>query len=62
MVRWLRGHLRMTGYHRTNEHFQCKNGLLYATPLMLVLIPELSDVISPRIHPGYLRRDIDELC
>ncbi|STJ84535.1 putative pH-induced membrane-bound redox modulator [Escherichia coli] len=34
-----------------NEHFFVrKNGLLYATPLMLVLIlVELSDVISPWI-------------
>ncbi len=43
LVRWLRGHLRMID----NEHFFVrKNGLLYATPLMLVLIlVELSDVI-----------------
>ncbi|EFG1227568.1 TerC family membrane protein Alx [Escherichia albertii] len=46
LVRWLRGHLRMT-YTIDNEHFFVrKNGLLYATPLMLVLIlVELSDVI-----------------
>lgn len=46
LVRWIRSHLRMTDKIE-NEHFVVrKNGLLYATPLLLVLIlVELSDVI-----------------
>ncbi|WP_054178220.1 TerC family protein [Trabulsiella odontotermitis] len=46
LVRWLRSHLRLTDKIE-NEHFIVrKNGLLYATPLLLVLIlVELSDVI-----------------
>ncbi len=42
---WLRGHLRMTDTIDNEHFFVRKNGLLYATPLMLVLIVELSDVI-----------------
>ncbi|EMD5410798.1 TerC family protein [Salmonella enterica] len=46
MVRWLRGHLRMTDTIENDRFFVRKNGLLYATPLLLVLIMvELSDVI-----------------
>ncbi|EEZ9593817.1 TerC family membrane protein Alx [Escherichia coli] len=46
LVRWLRGHLRMTDTIDNGHFFVRKNGLLYATPLMLVLIlVELSDVI-----------------
>ncbi|EBF8075395.1 TerC family protein [Salmonella enterica subsp. enterica] len=46
MVRWLRGHLRMTDTIENEHFFVRKNGLLYATPLLLVLIMvELSDVI-----------------
>ncbi|EHF6043371.1 TerC family protein [Salmonella enterica] len=46
MVRWLRGHLRMTDTIENEYFFVRKNGLLYATPLLLVLIMvELSDVI-----------------
>ncbi len=47
LVRWLRGRLRSGPDTIDNEHFFVrKNGLLYATPLMLVLIlVELSDVI-----------------
>lgn len=46
MVRWLRGHLRMTDTIESERFFVRKNGLLYATPLLLVLIMvELSDVI-----------------
>ncbi|MEJ8910284.1 TerC family membrane protein Alx [Escherichia coli] len=46
LVRWLRGHLRMTDTIDNEHFFVRKNGLLYATPLMLVLIlVELSDVI-----------------
>lgn len=46
MVRWLRGHLRMTDTIENERFFVRKNCLLYATPLLLVLIMvELSDVI-----------------
>ncbi|HAE1792141.1 TPA_asm: TerC family protein [Salmonella enterica subsp. enterica serovar Ank] len=46
MVRCLRGHLRMTDTIENEHFFVRKNGLLYATPLLLVLIMvELSDVI-----------------
>ncbi|ENP4617674.1 TerC family protein [Salmonella enterica] len=46
MVRWLRGHLRMTDTIENERFFVRKNDLLYATPLLLVLIMvELSDVI-----------------
>ncbi len=46
MVRWLRGHLRMTDTIDNEHFFVRKNGLLYATPLLLVLIMvEFSDVI-----------------
>lgn len=46
MVRWLRGHLRMTDAIENEHFFVRKNGLLYATPLLLVLIMvEFSDVI-----------------
>ncbi|EJR6064432.1 TerC family protein [Salmonella enterica subsp. enterica serovar Infantis] len=46
MVRWLRGHLRMTDTIENEHFFVRKNGLLYATPVLLVLIMvEFSDVI-----------------
>lgn len=46
MVRWIRGHLRMTDTIENEHFFVRKNGLLYATPLLLVLIMvEFSDVI-----------------
>ncbi|EGB3247654.1 TerC family protein [Salmonella enterica] len=48
MVRWLRGHLRMTDTIENEHFFVRKNGLLYATPLLLVLVlimVEFSDVI-----------------
>ncbi|ECX5448568.1 TerC family protein [Salmonella enterica] len=46
MVRWLHGHLRMTDTIENEHFFVRKNGLLYATPLLLVLIMvEFSDVI-----------------
>ena len=46
VVRWLRSHLRMTDSIDSEHFFVRKNGLLYATPLLLVLIlVELSDVI-----------------
>ncbi|MFC0140726.1 TerC family protein [Erwinia mallotivora] len=46
VVRWLRKHLRMTDDLEGEQFFIRRNGLLYATPLLLVLIMvELSDVI-----------------
>ncbi len=46
LVRWLRGHLRMTENLAGERFFIRKNGVLFATPLLLVLIlVELSDVI-----------------
>lgn len=46
LVRWLCGHLRMTDTIENEHFFVRKKGLLYATPLLLVLIlVELSDVI-----------------
>ncbi|MCA6939865.1 TerC family protein [Pectobacterium polaris] len=46
MVRWLRSHLRMTDSIENEKFFVRRNGILYATPLFLVLIMvEISDVI-----------------
>ncbi|EMH4163382.1 TerC family protein [Pluralibacter gergoviae] len=46
LIRWLRGHLRMTDNIEGEHFFVRRSGLLYATPLLLVLIlVELSDVI-----------------
>ena len=46
VVRWLRSHLRMTDNIEGEKFFVRRNGLQYATPLLLVLIMvELSDVI-----------------
>ncbi|QWA11850.1 TerC family protein [Sodalis ligni] len=46
LVRWLRGHLRMTDQLQGERFFIRRNGLLFATPLLLVLIlVEFSDVI-----------------
>jgi TerC family integral membrane protein len=46
LVRWLRGHLRMTDSIENEHFFVRKKGVLFATPLLLVLIMvELSDVI-----------------
>ncbi|QTF10067.1 TerC family protein [Brenneria izadpanahii] len=46
MVRWLRGHLRMTDSIENDKFFVRRSGLLYVTPLFLVLIlVEISDVI-----------------
>ncbi|GAB7197206.1 TerC family protein [Dickeya oryzae] len=46
VVRWLRGHLRMTDTLQGDRFFIRQNGLLYATPLFLVLVMvEISDVI-----------------
>lgn len=46
IVKWLRNHLRITDNLEGERFFVRRNGLLFATPLMLVLIlVELSDVI-----------------
>lgn len=46
LVRWLRGHLRMTDSIENDKFFVRRSGLLYVTPLFLVLIlVEISDVI-----------------
>ncbi|AOV98038.1 hypothetical protein A9798_14485 [Edwardsiella hoshinae] len=46
LVRWLRRHLRMTDRIESEHFFTRRNGVLFATPLLLVLIlVELSDVI-----------------
>ncbi|GKW40744.1 TerC family protein [Pectobacterium parvum] len=46
LVRWLRSHLRMTDSIENEKFFVRRNGILYATPLFLVLIMvEISDVI-----------------
>ncbi|MGY0163385.1 TerC family protein [Edwardsiella tarda] len=46
LVRWLRRHLRMTDRIESEHLFTRRNGVLFATPLLLVLIlVELSDVI-----------------
>ena len=46
LVRWIRSHLRMTDKIESERFFTRKNGVLIATPLLLVLIlVELSDVI-----------------
>lgn len=46
LVRWLRSHLRLTDRLSGQRFFVRQNGLLYATPLLLVLIlVELSDVL-----------------
>lgn len=46
VIRWIRGHLRMTDELHGEKFFVRRNGILFATPLLLVLIMvELSDVI-----------------
>ncbi len=46
LVRWIRSHLRMTDKIESERFFTRKNGVLFATPLLLMLIlVELSDVI-----------------
>ena len=46
LVRWIRSHLRMTDKIESERFFTRKNGVLFATPLLLVLIlVALSDVI-----------------
>ncbi|MBN0683048.1 LrgB family protein, partial [Pseudomonas aeruginosa] len=38
LVRWIRSHLRMTDKIESERFFTRKNGVLFATPLLLVLI------------------------
>lgn len=46
LIKWIRGHIRMTDRIDGERFFIRQNGLLYATPLFLVLIlVEISDVI-----------------
>lgn len=46
LLKWLRGHMRITPTLRENKFFVRENGLLWATPLLVVLIlVEFSDVI-----------------
>lgn len=46
VVKWLRNHLRMTEHLEGEHFFVRRNGVLFATPLLLVLIMvEISDVI-----------------
>lgn len=46
LVRWIRSHLRMTDKIENEHFFTRRNGVLFATPLLLVLIlVEFSDVI-----------------
>lgn len=46
LVRWLRGHMRVTNGLHQEHFFVVQNGLRYATPLLLVLIMvEITDLI-----------------
>ncbi|MGV3345968.1 TerC family protein [Enterobacteriaceae bacterium LUAb1] len=46
LIRWLRRHMRITDTLENEHFFVRKNGLLFATPLLMVLIMvEISDVI-----------------
>ena len=46
LVKWVRSHLRMTDELHGEKFFIKRNGVLFATPLILVLIlVEISDVI-----------------
>ena len=46
LLRWLRGHLRITGSFHGEQFFVKQNGALWATPMFLVLLLiEASDVI-----------------
>ena len=46
LLRWLRGHLRITGNFHGEQFFVKQNGALWATPMFLVLLLiEASDVI-----------------
>jgi tellurite resistance protein TerC len=46
LVRWLRGHMRVTTHFHQEHFFVMQNGLRYATPLFLVLVlVEITDLI-----------------
>ncbi len=46
LLRWLRGHMRVTEGFHDEKFFIRQNGLLFATPMFLVLVMiELSDVV-----------------
>ena len=46
LLKWLRGHIRMTDDYHGDRFFVVKNGIRYATPMFLVLVfVELSDVV-----------------
>jgi tellurite resistance protein TerC len=46
LLRWMRGHLRITQEHHGERFFVMKNGLRHATPLFLVLVLiELTDLV-----------------
>jgi tellurite resistance protein TerC len=46
ILRWLRGHLRITGAFHGESFFVRQNGILWATPMFLVLVLiEASDVV-----------------
>ena len=46
VLRWMRGHLRITAEHHGEDFFVAKSGLLYTTPLFVVLVlVEVTDLI-----------------
>ncbi|MCL5802058.1 MAG: TerC family protein [Gammaproteobacteria bacterium] len=46
LLRWMRGHLRITEQYHGEKFFVLKNGVRYATPMFLVLVLiEVSDLI-----------------
>jgi len=46
LLRWLRGHMRITPDFRSEKFFVRQNGMLWATPMFLVLVLiEVSDVV-----------------
>ncbi|HWI80678.1 TerC family protein [Ramlibacter sp.] len=46
VLRWMRGHLKITDEHHGEKFFVAKNGVRYATPLFVVLVlVELTDLI-----------------
>ena len=59
LLRWLRGHLRITPEFHGEAFFVRKNGLLWATPMFLVLGTHRSQRPGVRRgqHSGDLRRD-----
>jgi tellurite resistance protein TerC len=46
ILRWMRGHLRITSEHHDEKFFVVKEGLRYATPLFVVLVlVEVTDLV-----------------